>query len=54
MPVPARAARRAVGGPCSEPAVPAASAPRTQTAHLGESDGPAGQQGAEQTGAVAG
>jgi hypothetical protein len=28
MPVPARAARRAVGGPCSEPAVPAASAPR--------------------------
>ena len=28
MPVPARAARRAVGGPCSEPAVHAASAPR--------------------------
>jgi hypothetical protein len=38
-----RAARRAIGGPCSEPVVPAASAPRTQTAHLGESDGPAGR-----------
>jgi len=40
-----RAARRAIGGPCSEPVVPAASAPRTQTAHLGESDGPAARAG---------